>query len=216
MSIFFLSGRKSLQGKIPSILTSSCIVHQRRMQIKSIRCSCNKVKNLEKIVVREIPINNCKNPYGSTQGKSYTYNSTSMNSWRVECDGEGEKDAPNDESSIIDKMKSARTRHLAYLLPTDYPKSVKPGYDRFASFCFLGNVASTSTMVLSTQTLLLAIGVGTQNAAPISATLNWILKDGIGQFGGIVFASRISAKTTDSIDSDPKRWRMVSSLAMVR
>jgi len=218
MFILLRSGIKSLQCKTPSILTSSCILHLRRIQIKSIRSSCNKVKRLEKISVQEIPIN-CKNPHRAARGISYTFNSKSPNSWKVERDckvHEEEKESQDDKSSIMEQLKSSRTRHLSYLLPTDYPKSVKPGYDKFALFCFLGNVASTSTMVLSTQTLLLAIGVGTQTAAPISATLNWILKDGIGQFGGIVFASRISANTTYSVDSDPKRWRMVSSLAMVR
>mmetsp|Transcript_10630 Transcript_10630/g.16120 ORF Transcript_10630/g.16120 Transcript_10630/m.16120 type:complete len:520 (-) Transcript_10630:296-1855(-) len=216
MFILLRSGIKSLQCKTPSILTSSCILHLRRIQIKSIRSSCNKVKRLEKISVQEIPIN-CKNPHRAARGISYTFNSKSPNSWKVERDckvHEEEKESQDDKSSIMEQLKSSRTRHLSYLLPTDYPKSVKPGYDKFALFCFLGNVASTSTMVLSTQTLLLAIGVGTQTAAPISATLNWILKDGIGQFGGIVFASRISANTTYSVDSDPKRWRMVSSLAM--
>ena len=35
-------------------------------------------------------------------------------------------------------------------------------------------------------------------------------QDGLGQFGGVVFAALINTK----FDSDPKRWRMVSSLAL--
>jgi len=65
-------------------------------------------------------------------------------------------------------------------------------------------------MVLSTQALLLAVGVGSACAAPFAAALNWVMKDGIGQLGGVIFASRHMGS---SIDSDPKRWRMVAALS---
>mmetsp|Transcript_11152 Transcript_11152/g.20876 ORF Transcript_11152/g.20876 Transcript_11152/m.20876 type:complete len:604 (+) Transcript_11152:151-1962(+) len=111
-------------------------------------------------------------------------------------------------------LKAIENHTVKHLLPNGYPHSVHPAYKRYTIYSFLGNTASTITMILSTQTLLLAVGVGQQAAAPISATLNWILKDGIGQFGGILFASKISSSSSNSIDADPKKWRMVSSLAM--
>lgn len=111
-------------------------------------------------------------------------------------------------------LKIIENHTVQHLLPNGYPQSVHPAYKRYTVYSFLGNTASTITMILSTQSLLLAVGVGQQTAAPISATLNWILKDGIGQFGGILFASKISSSSTNSIDADPKKWRMVSSLAM--
>lgn len=46
-------------------------------------------------------------------------------------------------------------------------------------------------MVLSTQALLVAVGVGTQSAAPMAAALNWVMKDGVGQLGGVIFASQL-------------------------
>ena len=46
-------------------------------------------------------------------------------------------------------------------------------------------------MVLSTQALLIAVGVGTESAAPMAAALNWFMKDGLGQLGGVIFASRL-------------------------
>ena len=42
-------------------------------------------------------------------------------------------------------------------------------------------------MVFSTQSLLLAVGLGVE-AIPIAATLNWVIKDGAGQVGGMIFA----------------------------
>ncbi len=136
--------------------------------------------------------------------------------WNVvkEPKHQGENGKVIASKSITETIQNTQDKVLHHLLPAGYPTSVQSGYSTYVSYCFLANTASTITMVLSTQTLLLAIGVGTQHAAPISATLNWIIKDGIGQFGGILFASKISVQTTTSIDSDPKRWRMVSAIAM--
>ncbi len=104
---------------------------------------------------------------------------------------------------------------LKHFLPMDYPKSVERGYTTYATYCFLGNTCGSAAMVLSTQTLLLAVGVGSASAAPMAGALNWVMKDGIGQLGGVLFASRITSNTTgDTIDKDPKRWRMVSSMSM--
>ena len=110
--------------------------------------------------------------------------------------------------------KSMGESMLRYVLPSNYPESVQSGYGTYSIYAFLANTVSTATMVLSTQQLLMAVGVGTASAAPISATLNWIIKDGVGQFGGILFASRISDQSSVNIDNNPKRYRMVSSLTM--
>ena len=59
------------------------------------------------------------------------------------------------------------------------------------------------------QSMLFAIGVGS-GSMPLAATLNWIIKDGLGQFGGIIFASFVN----NHFDADPKRWRMISGLSM--
>ena len=51
------------------------------------------------------------------------------------------------------------------------------------------------------QSLLYAIGCGA-GSIPIAATLNWILKDGIGQLGGIAFASWVSNRCASHITFD--------------
>ena len=60
--------------------------------------------------------------------------------------------------------------------------------------------------VLSTQSLLLAVGVGASTALPAAAALNWVIKDGFGQLGGVIFASSMGNR----FDADPKRWRMLA------
>ena len=49
---------------------------------------------------------------------------------------------------------------------------------------------SSAGDVLSMQAMLSAIGVGS-GSIPLAATLNWILKDGLGQLGGVIFASMV-------------------------
>jgi len=59
------------------------------------------------------------------------------------------------------------------------------------------------------QSLLYAIGLGS-NSIPIAAALNWIIKDGLGQLGGVIYAGLVNTQ----FDSDPKKHRFVSGLAL--
>jgi hypothetical protein len=86
----------------------------------------------------------------------------------------------------------------------------------FVPYCFLSNISGSAAIVLSTQTLLLAVGVGGASSAPMGGALNWVMKDGFGQLGGALFTSRITSNENGNyaIDEDPKRWRAVSALSM--
>jgi hypothetical protein len=44
----------------------------------------------------------------------------------------------------------------------------------------------------------------------MAAALNWIIKDGLGQLGGVIYASFVS----DKFDSEPKRFRFQATVAM--
>lgn len=118
---------------------------------------------------------------------------------------------------------------LSHFLPADYPSSVTDGYARFAALGFCASVAGSAAMVLSTQTLLLAVGIfghnsiggsgqdhdNAVNAGILAGALNWVLKDGIGQLGGVWFASYMGRSSrTSQFDASPKYWRMVSALVL--
>jgi hypothetical protein len=98
---------------------------------------------------------------------------------------------------------------VATFFPAGYPGSVKEGYLQYVQLSVAGAVASSAGSVLSMQALLHAVGLGS-GAIPMAAALNWVIKDGIGQLGGVIFAATVNTK----FDGDPKRWRMVSSLAL--
>eukprot|EP00943_MAST-04B_sp_MAST-4B-sp1_P006366 g6366.t1 len=100
-------------------------------------------------------------------------------------------------------------RFIQHLLPKDYKTSVPPSYIGYSKIYAVGALASSAAMVLSTQSLLYAIGLGA-GAIPLSAAINWVLKDGLGQLGGVLFTSFVNNK----FDSDPKRWRIVAALSV--
>lgn len=96
-----------------------------------------------------------------------------------------------------------------HCLPKGYPHSVSAGYDKFMYGQMASAVVSSAGGVLSMQALLYAMGLGS-SSIPLAATLNWILKDGLGQLGGILFASLVNTK----FDADPKKWRIIAAVAL--
>lgn len=115
------------------------------------------------------------------------------------------------------KLKEIPQKAARLLLPANYPHSVSNGYLGFVSFCFTASIAGSASMVLSTQTLLLAVGIVGQGGSSTSVgimagALNWVMKDFMGQLGGIIFASKMGK--TKAFDNDPKRWRMVAATAL--
>ncbi|KAL1530195.1 hypothetical protein AB1Y20_001111 [Prymnesium parvum] len=97
----------------------------------------------------------------------------------------------------------------AHFLPKGFPLSVGADYLPYSLWCALAGVCGSAAGVLSTQSLLYAIGVGHSAALPLAASLNWVIKDGIGQLAAVASAAVIS----DRFDVDPKRWRAVAALS---
>jgi hypothetical protein len=111
--------------------------------------------------------------------------------------------------STTERIKHSAEDIIDYFLPKGYPYSVGSGYKQYVQLQAIALLFSTTGGVLSMQSMLYAIGVGS-GSIPLAATLNWIIKDGLGQLGGVIFASVVSNR----FDGDPKRWRMVASGSM--
>ena len=177
--------------------------------------------------VRLIHDDNSKAPYNHhvKDLKVYETSSNDLNGERFfyKADEKGSKwlVCANDDKSRTCEHSSHRESNIgkklikditSIFLPNGYPESVEKGYGKFVTFQFLASSCSSVLMVLSTQNLLMAVGLTTGEALGLSATLNWVLKDGIGQFGGIIFASLLGK--CQEFDSSPKKWRMISGLAL--
>ncbi|KAH9603288.1 hypothetical protein KSS87_000125 [Heliosperma pusillum] len=86
--------------------------------------------------------------------------------------------------------------------------SVTPDYVPFQIWDSLQGLSTYIRMMLSTQALLSAIGVGEKSATVIGATFQWFLRDLSGMLGGILFTFYQGS----NLDSDAKMWRLVADL----
>lgn len=59
---------------------------------------------------------------------------------------------------------------------------------------------SSMSSIFSTQSLLLAIGIGAKKSLPSAAAINWVLKDGLGRLGRLTVATKFG----ESFDADLK------------
>ncbi|KAJ2427001.1 hypothetical protein GGF41_001848 [Coemansia sp. RSA 2531] len=94
-------------------------------------------------------------------------------------------------------------------LPADYKNTVTPEYIHYTKWQFVHNTLGSASGVLATQAMLYAMGLGA-GALPLSAAINWVLKDGFGQLGGVIYATMVGQK----FDSDPKHQRFWSAASI--
>lgn len=89
-------------------------------------------------------------------------------------------------------------------LPKGYPDSVSVDYMSYQKWDTVQAFCSTITGALCTHAILKGVGVGSETATALSATVTWILKDGTGHFGKILFAWWKGSE----LDMDSKKWRL--------
>jgi len=90
-------------------------------------------------------------------------------------------------------------------LPENFPKSVGVGYRGYFSWLALQSICGSASYVLSTKALLSSVGLSAVPATSAAAAISWVLKDGFGSLGIMLFASKFGTK----FDNDAKRnrWR---------
>eukprot|EP00887_Chlorella_sp_A99_P004904 scaffold4.g4904.t1 len=91
-------------------------------------------------------------------------------------------------------------------LPAGYPATVSPGYLRYVWWQALHHCAGAANGVLSSTFLLYAVGLG-EGAIPIAGALSWVLKDGLGQLGTLLFGRAIA----HNFDVYSRSWYLLAS-----
>lgn len=91
-------------------------------------------------------------------------------------------------------------------LPEGYPSSVSSDYWDYQIWDTVQAFCSTVSTTLTTHAIFKGIGVGDSNATALAATITWIMKDGTGMIGRIVFAWWKGYV----LDTDCKKWRLVA------
>jgi hypothetical protein len=93
----------------------------------------------------------------------------------------------------------------AFFLPTGYPNSVGGNYIQYTMWQAVTNFATTANGVLASTFLLYSVGLGA-GAIPTAGALNWVLKDGLGQMGTLLFGKAIA----HNFDIHSKSWYFLS------
>eukprot|EP00197_Chlamydomonas_leiostraca_P012062 CAMPEP_0202863288 /NCGR_PEP_ID=MMETSP1391-20130828/3979_1 /ASSEMBLY_ACC=CAM_ASM_000867 /TAXON_ID=1034604 /ORGANISM="Chlamydomonas leiostraca, Strain SAG 11-49" /LENGTH=789 /DNA_ID=CAMNT_0049542905 /DNA_START=6 /DNA_END=2372 /DNA_ORIENTATION=- len=94
-------------------------------------------------------------------------------------------------------------------LPAGYPQTVGPGYLSYVGWQLLTNFAVTANSVLASTFMLYSVGLGA-GAIPTAGALNWVLKDGLGQMGTLIFGKTIA----HSFDVHSKSWYFLSMVKL--
>uniref|UniRef100_A0A8D0GW98 RUS family member 1 n=1 Tax=Sphenodon punctatus TaxID=8508 RepID=A0A8D0GW98_SPHPU len=103
---------------------------------------------------------------------------------------------------------SLRGIFMSVFLPQGYPESVSPDYLPYQLWDTVQAFASSITGALATQAVLRGVGVGDQASTVTAATVTWLLKDGTGMLGRILFAWMKGSK----LDCDAKQWRLFADV----
>ncbi|KAK4745123.1 hypothetical protein SAY87_011435 [Trapa incisa] len=97
----------------------------------------------------------------------------------------------------------------SYVVPEGFPDSVTPSYVPYMTWRALKHFFGGAMGVFTTQTLLNSVGVSKSRAASGAVAINWILKDGAGRVGKMLFA-----RQGKKFDYDLKQLRISGDLLM--
>jgi len=78
-----------------------------------------------------------------------------------------------------DQPRSLKGLICKIFLPKDYPNSVSEDYTRYQVWDSAQALCSSVTGSLAINSVFKGIGVGDSSASSLSATSNWIIRDGI-------------------------------------
>lgn len=103
----------------------------------------------------------------------------------------------------------AADRMKRWAFPDGYPHSVGPGFVEYTRWRLSAFFWGGAVGVFSTQGLLLAVGVGRQSAAPLAAALQWVIRDGMGRAGRMLFS-----QVGNGFDAETKQYRLMAAFVL--
>lgn len=116
----------------------------------------------------------------------------------------------DDRMSLKKIWERTKETTIQTFLPAGYPHTVSKEYYDYSIYGNMGTISMTIMMFLSTQALFVALGGTTTQATLGAAAYTWVIKDGLGQLGGILFASRYGT----NFDENIRKWRFISIFAL--
>ena len=111
----------------------------------------------------------------------------------------------NNNQPLMNKLKAGLR---STFLPSGYPQKTPKGYLSYSAWSWIQDLSTQLRGVLATQRVLEGVGVGREGATALSASLNFIVRDGCGMASTLIF----TALSGSRFRSDVKRWRMFADL----
>ncbi|XP_068648267.1 protein root UVB sensitive 6-like [Aristolochia californica] len=112
---------------------------------------------------------------------------------------------PTADVSVNDLMAFIRS----YVVPEGFPDSVTHSYVPYMTWRALKHFFGGAMGVFTTQSLLSSVGISRNKASSGAVAINWILKDGAGRIGKMLFA-----RQGKKFDYDLKQLRFAGDLLM--
>ena len=92
--------------------------------------------------------------------------------------------------------------------PEGYPESVSNDYLTYQAWDTLQAFASSISGSLATKAVLEGVGVGDETATSLAATITWLLRQGAGMIGQILFTWMQGS----DLDHNCKKWRLFADI----
>jgi hypothetical protein len=119
------------------------------------------------------------------------------------------KEIEHEQYIFVNPLKKFCAQLKSIFLPVGYPSSVPNEYLEFQKWNLLQDFCSYLRGIMSTQAILVGMGVGRSDVTAVAATIQWVLRDGASLLGGLVFTSLSSY----NFGQDVKAWRLFADLA---
>jgi len=137
---------------------------------------------------------------------SNTYYKSHKGSGIIEVDNVGDnKIHPKSENRYFQKIK---VFIYEAFFPEGYPDSVSDDYLKYQAWDTLQAFASSISGSLATKALLEGVGVGDETATSLAATITWLLRQGAGMVGQILFTWMQGS----DLDHNCKKWRLFADI----
>ena len=105
-------------------------------------------------------------------------------------------------------FKKVKTAAKDTFLPLGFPKKTPTGYLAFSIWSMVQDLSTQLRSIIATQRIFEGIGVGRQDATALSATINFLVRDGCGMASTLMF----TALSSNKFRSDVKRWRLFADI----
>lgn len=110
--------------------------------------------------------------------------------------------------SLREFLKDYVKRLRSVAMTLFVPQQVNSNYIYYLKWKFVHRIFSSAIQFQATQAMLQAIGIGAKRSLTSTATLNWVLKDGLGRLSKFIYTAILGP----AFDADLKRVRFSTSV----